>query len=761
MGCGQSKIENEEAVTRCKDRKLFMKEAVSHRNVFAAAHSAYAIALKNTGAALSDYAQGEFQNSSPSNTSVVPITEGVVAPPPPPPQGFDLEPPPPPPPNSSFGLQRAVSMPEMKIAEKKGIETQTTIIEEEGDGDDEEEDDEEHEKLVSRRRRGVGGGYKGSGSVGGGVRSRERLDNDQSSIANNQPSVVVESRASAMQAPAVSHGWEEYIFPPTENMVGPNLGMMEEEVLKQHQHQQQQQHQRQEPQPVFEERPPKRMVDEVVEEVRMSAKFEEVPMEGTSSGGGGSVGKSARRGKSTSLGGVPSGGGEKRLVKGGVNLLQTFELLDDHFLKASESAHEVSKMLEATRLHYHSNFADNRGHIDHSARVMRVITWNRSFRGLSNVDDGKDDFDLEENETHATVLDKLLAWEKKLYDEVKAGELMKFEYQRKVATLSKLKKRASNSEALEKAKATVSHLHTRYIVDMQSMDSTVSEINRLRDHQLYPKLVQLVSGMAEMWEAMGSHHEKQTQLAVYLREIDISLSPKETTEHHHERTIQLWAVVQDWHVQFCKLIDNQKLYIKSLNNWLKLNLIPIESSLKEKVSSPPRVESPLIQALLHAWQDYIDRLQDGVARSAISNFAAVVHTIVQQQEDEMRLKYKCDETRKELSRKTRNFEDWYHKYMQRRTQEELGADDSTIKEAVAERQFQVDVVKKRLEEEEESYQKQCLHVREKSVASLKSRLPELFRAMREVASHCSEMYKVLRAIANRQSQHTNGIPSSS
>lgn len=50
---------------------------------------------------------------------------------------------------------------------------------------------------------------------------------------------------------------------------------------------------------------------------------------------------------------------------------------------------------------------------------MRVITWNRSFRGLANADNGVDDFDSEEHETHATVLDKMLAWEKKLYDEVK------------------------------------------------------------------------------------------------------------------------------------------------------------------------------------------------------------------------------------------------------------------------------------------------------------------------------------------------------
>lgn len=71
---------------------------------------------------------------------------------------------------------------------------------------------------------------------------------------------------------------------------------------------------------------------------------------------------------------------------------------------------------------------------------------------------------------------------------------MKFEYQKKIASLTKLKNRGASTDHLERTKATVSHLHTRYIVDMQSMDSTVSEINRLRDEQLYPKLVQLVDG---------------------------------------------------------------------------------------------------------------------------------------------------------------------------------------------------------------------------------------------------------------------------
>ena len=53
--------------------------------------------------------------------------------------------------------------------------------------------------------------------------------------------------------------------------------------------------------------------------------------------------------------------------------------------------------------------------IDHAARVMRVITWNRP----GSAGNGKDDNFGEDNETHAIVLDKLMAWEKKLYDEVK------------------------------------------------------------------------------------------------------------------------------------------------------------------------------------------------------------------------------------------------------------------------------------------------------------------------------------------------------
>jgi chromosome segregation ATPase len=266
--------------------------------------------------------------------------------------------------------------------------------------------------------------------------------------------------------------------------------------------------------------------------------------------------------------------------------------------------------------------------------------------------------------------------------------------------------------------------------------------------------------MAKMWVSMSLHHEGQLGLVIDLKALDIVDTSKETTKHHYDRTVQLSNVVQEWHSQFEKLVTHQKQYIRALHSWLKLNLIPIESSLKEKISSPPRAQHPPIQALLQSWHDHLEKLPDELVKSAISSFAAVIKTIIIQQEEEMKLKEKYEETRKEYYRKKQAFEDWYQKYMQRRGPEEIEAEkgeDANPKDPMSEKQFAIDSLKKRLEEEEEAHQKHCIQVREKSLGSLKSRLPELFRALSDYAHACSEAYGQIWSIT--QSQKSNGGPS--
>ncbi|KAK4269420.1 hypothetical protein QN277_022579 [Acacia crassicarpa] len=750
MGCTQSKIENEEAVTRCKERKQHMKEAVTARNAFAAAHTSYATYLKNTGAALSDFIQGEVQNpQSGYGSAPLPINAPFPAPHPP----FEIPLPPPPLPDFSHSpLQRAATMPEIKLTKPETTPVGTIIEEEEENGM-------ENEGSVNGGLRRKGSSRRRSATK----EATEEADRRPIPPPSSRPEPQVETHHlhTMSDQPQQNSTWE-YFFPSMEYVPGTSLRGEDEDNLRKEDNEK----------TTFDEKPSR--LDEDVEQ-SMNNEKDEVPEPEAAAPEPkqeevveppeppppavalvAPVGKSLKKGKQ---GQVSMEG--KRNMKPTFNLVQIFKELDDDFLKASESAHEVSKMLEATRLHYHSNFADNRGHMDHSARVMRVITFNRSFKGMPNLlNDGKDDFDYDDNETHATILDKLLAWEKKLYDEVKAGEIMKFEYQRKVASLNKLKKRGTNIEALEKAKASVSQLHTRYIVDMQSLDSTVSEINSLRDEQLYPRLVSLVDGMATMWKTMHEHHEKQSNVVMFLKSVD-SESPTETTEHHHDRTYQLLLVVQGWCSQFEKFVTNQKAYIKALNNWLRLNLIPIESNLKEKVSSPPRVRNPPIQGLIRAWQDHLEKLPDELARTAISNFAATVEQIFHQQQEEMALKSKCEESRKELSRKTRQFEDWYHKYLQRKIPDEPDADRresiNATDEIVVEKQFLVEQVKKRLEEQEDAYARLWVQVRQKSLASLQNRLPELFRAMSDFALECARMYSDMRSMTIRQNLNSDQI----
>ncbi|KAK9232032.1 hypothetical protein WN943_022274 [Citrus x changshan-huyou] len=189
-------------------------------------------------------------------------------------------------------------MPEMMKIHKTRENGVGSTIEEENDGNDEEDEIENNEKLITRRR---------------------------SSGRNQSRDHQKKEEAGAPQ---------EWAQPPetVDNYPRPSLEVKEEKVMENDESKK--------------KVPPPPVVEDVAEEERVVA---------AAASGGGSVGRNVKRGKST------GGMGEKRAGKGSMNLLQVFVELDDHFLKASVSAHNVSKMLEATRLHYHSNFVDNRG----------------------------------------------------------------------------------------------------------------------------------------------------------------------------------------------------------------------------------------------------------------------------------------------------------------------------------------------------------------------------------------------------------------
>ncbi|KAG2243573.1 hypothetical protein Bca52824_094594 [Brassica carinata] len=345
MGCAQSRVDNEESVARCKDRRNLIKEAVTASKAFAAGHFAYAIALKNTGAALSDYGHGESdqtlevleQQSHFQKQSELAADHpaGAPQPPPRPPPIENLPPPPPPLPKfSPSPIKRAISLPSMAVRggrKVKGVDDMA--IEEE----DEEEDDEDEEEVGVKEEEEGESSPRTPENVGKGSRKRPET-----------PEIVVSA------SPASSMAWDYFFM--VENVPGPNLeedkevgngfqarknqhfGFSEEESAG---HMAVEEMEPKTPEKVEEEEEDVMVVADAEKKEKGKAKIEHsntAPPE------------FRRAVAANTTAAAPS-----------VNLMKILDEIDDRFLKASECAQEVSKMLEATRLHYHSNFADNRG----------------------------------------------------------------------------------------------------------------------------------------------------------------------------------------------------------------------------------------------------------------------------------------------------------------------------------------------------------------------------------------------------------------
>ncbi|CAL5066422.1 unnamed protein product [Urochloa decumbens] len=746
MGCGPSKEDAEGgAPSRCRERKHLLSAAVRARHAMAGAHAGHAAALRNVGAALTDYAAGEADRH---DAAVVPRSAsaaaalGAAAVPsaaaaaaalkalPPPPLDAVLPPPPPPLPEGGAAegapLQRSMSAPDIPgapIRKARSGDAAPIIEEEDAEGDVEAVDDAPLRLRRSRRR------------------SQE--DDPQLQPPPPPPPVNAPSRSpppvpDRKPAPQEGNSWDEYIFGSSDAAPAPSPPTLDPAAAEPSWAGERRDPAPAPPPPEPEQPPAPQPMPPAPEDVADGKKLAVEP--------------AARRVATQKVSRKAEGKKARvaMVTPQPVKLGDVLRKLDEQFLKASEGAHEVSKMLEAARMHYHSNFADKRGFVDHSARVMQVITWNRSFKGIPQPQNVKNEMDDDEWETHATVLDKLLAWEKKLCHEVKEFEVIKVTYQRKLAALNRKKQRGVSSSSIEKTKSIVSHLHTKYIVDLQTMESTVAEINRLRDQQLYPKLLELVKGLWHMWDVMYAHHKTQLRIITELKSSDITVAARETSEQHHERTVQLWNIVQEWHAQFDKFMTYQKEYIGSLYSWIKLNVIPIDTNLKPN-SSQPHETTPPIKRLLHAWHDILEKLPDDSTKKAIHTFAEVVHTILVQQEDELKLRIRIEETRRDFEKKRRQFDDWAQKNWDRGASIPDGNNPGRTDPA-AERRAVVERVENALKDLEDQYKTQCRVVRDKSLNLLRSNLPELFRTVLEFSLQSAGYFKGLLLISQTNDQ---------
>lgn len=358
----------------------------------------------------------------------------------------------------------------------------------------------------------------------------------------------------------------------------------------------------------------------------------------------------------------------------GRELLEALRDIEDHFIRAFDSGKDVSRMLEANRVHLHSGLEEIK---ENSTKLIQAIAWRSTSSRSSSCkslvassskssstwtefnNDLFDDYGGMESGSHSLTLGRLYAWEKKLYEEVKAGDSTWKIYEKKCIQLRNQDARGDGL-AVDKTRAAVKDLYSRILVAIRSAESISEQIEKLRDEELQPQILELLQGLMGTWKVMLESHEIQNKIMFEVKSYTCPSYAKFCNNSHRIATLQLDAELQNWRARFIDYIAAQKAYIEALHGWLSKFVIPeveFYSKGRSSNSAPPcRVKGPTLLVICRDWLNSMEKLPDKAVAFSMKSFGKDIRALWVQQGDEQHRMRKVESLAKELDRKILAFQ---------------------------------------------------------------------------------------------------------
>ncbi|XP_022943262.1 nitrate regulatory gene2 protein-like [Cucurbita moschata] len=635
MGGSNSKIENNEALRLCKERKRFIKQAIDSRYALAAAHVCYVESLKNVGVSLRRYAEAEvliessmsssateldktpshssYPSPCPSQTADVsesPLQESPISPPiatisymvagSNPPLTVKVQPS-----SHSYAYEESVASPFSPLPRPPPPPHESGSSWDYFDT---------HDEIESFRFMGTGGGMD--------------VNFEDERMWKQFKGEMADAKDEFQEATAK---------PETELNGNENGGHMspsgpvEEQNLEM-----------------------ARQEDKELNSASLSSK---VLLEQSGSRGSIRLEKSLCTEQED-----PS----EFITHRAKDFLSSIKEIEHRFQRASESGREISRMLEANKIRV--GYLEANGNVSGLAFLdplrrlrlvccpakpalfsdephkTKVITWKRSTSSRSsssrNPLAGKDDADDSASEfveefcmisgSHSSTLDRLYAWERKLYDEVKASESIQKEYDRKCDQLRYLFAKDYSTQVIDKTRAVVKDLHSRIRVAIYSVDSISKRIEKMRDEEMQPQLIELIQGLIRMWKAMLECHHAQyitISLAYHSKSATMG-TPRADVQR--QITVQLQQEIESFGLSFANWINSLASYVGALNGWLQ-HCISRERSKSRRPFSPRRAIAPPIFILCRDWFAGIKDLPSNELSDAIRGILGELQCSISQQ----------------------------------------------------------------------------------------------------------------------------------
>ncbi|KAE8671531.1 katanin p80 WD40 repeat-containing subunit B1-like protein 1 [Hibiscus syriacus] len=375
------------------------------------------------------------------------------------------------------------------------------------------------------------------------------------------------------------------------------------------------------------------------------------------------------------------------------DFLSSIKDIEHRFFRASEAGREVSKMLESNKIRV--GYSEAKGGYsafmagfqlvccrrttalashDSVPRVTKVIRWKRSASWRSSSsrnpltttpkDDAEDsgsDF-IEEfcmiAGSHSSTLDRLFAWERKLYDEVErdvctqTSESIRKEYDQKCDQLRNQFAKDHSTQVIDKTRAVVKDLHSRIRVALHSVNTISKRIEKMRDEELQPQLVELIQGLSRMWKVMlECHHSQYITISLAYHSRNSTGAPHGDTRR--QILAQLRQEIECFGVSFTDWVNSLASYLEAMTGWLQNCIIEPQERSKNRYPFSPRRYlgfGPPILILFREWSAGVKALPAKELTVAIKAFLSDLSHQMDQQVEQLPKKEKLVDANDEESK---------------------------------------------------------------------------------------------------------------
>ncbi|KAG0460432.1 hypothetical protein HPP92_020729 [Vanilla planifolia] len=452
-----------------------------------------------------------------------------------------------------------------------------------------------------------------------------------------------------------------------------------------------------------------------------------------------------------------------------IELLDALKDVEEEFLIAYDSGKELARMLEVNKINIQLGGDEIK---ENSSKFIQAITWHRSFSLMSSSSrsnlgsSSKDNLPTESRSElfgdyggmgsgcHSQTLGRLYAWEKKLYEEVKAGEQTWLLYRKKCLQIRHQDAKGSGSHAVDKSRYAAKNLYARIWVALRTIETISARILKLRDEELQPQVIELLQGLMRTWMQMQKSHERQKQVMLDLKAFTCHSYGRYCSDSQRQVTKKLEEQIENWRTCFKSYVAAHGSYVEALNGWLSKFFVPdmkyynrTKSFAQSYVEGSP---SPPLLLISQEWMSLSRRLPDRTVSISMKGFINNLRVLLAKQWEEQQQKKKVDSLTKEFDQRFAMLQKAENKMLEYKLSD-LHAEPQIRDrvEHLAGRKDLMDAFRQKLDVEKAKHQNCMQETTLTTLNGFKMGLCSVFETLTEFSKASLDLYSVLLAANER------------